>query len=426
MSRACYEVASVETQVECDPFPWHAPLDRKRVASLLTVLVLVVQSFAFSDATRTRGAYSDETVHMQQVGQFCDGGRTQHPRLTTFPGVHAIIAAVGTVAGDCSWTTARAVETVFGFTASMLALSVLWSLSSEFVALRTLQFYYLPLAFPFQFFVFTDIPSLACALAALLSMLRRRWVLASVLAVIGVALRQSNIVIPIFLGLVALMRHDKSGSTFAWLRGYLSKVWLSGLLLACFATFVLYNGGVAVGDRGRHSTGVHAGNVYFALALLSCVALPANLENLWKHRARLAMPSFFVLLAVAYVVYQVWFTVDHPFNLKTRTPFARNEVLHWASASLFNKTLFFVPIGFGLATLWVTALVSRQFWPVYLIALIGLVPEPLIETRYGMLAIAFWSLLRRDTSWAAECASALWNAAISLFLLDRIVHGMLL
>jgi hypothetical protein len=55
-----------------------------------------------------------------------------------------------------------------------------------------------------------------------------------------------------------------------------------------------------------------------------------------------------------------------------------------------------------------------------------IVPEPLIESRYAMLGIAFWSLLRRDTSWAAECASAMWNAAISLFVLDRIVHGMLL
>jgi alpha-1,2-glucosyltransferase len=393
------------------------------VAFALVAMFLVAQSLWLSDQTLLVSPYSDESVHMQQIQHYCAGGREQNARLTMFPGVHALAATVGTALGDCSWKTVRRFETAMGLAATALALGVLLSLNSQFPIARALQFYYFPITFAFQFLVFTDVPALACSLAALLSMVRRRWLLASSFATLAIGLRQTNVVVPLFVGAVALLQHDKTGRILAWVLAYLRKVWLSALAVAAFVLFVWYNGGVAVGDRGRHVAGVHVGNVYFALALVWFVALPINLENLWKHRGKLASYWFTAALVIAFVVYLVWFKVDHPFNMKTRVPFLRNQVLLWVRASVVHKALFFIPIALGFASVWVTVLVSKRYWPLYVLALITLMPERLIESRYAILPIVFWSLLRRDGSPIAERLSVLSNAAISLWLIDVIMQG---
>jgi alpha-1,2-glucosyltransferase len=420
------------TTVEPDTakFDWRGALADARsvlgwrpVAFALMAMFLVAQSVWLSDLTVLLSPYSDESVHMQQIQNYCAGGREQNVRLTMFPGVHALAATVGTAFGDCSWKTVRRFETVMGLAATALALGVLLSLNSQFPIARALQFYYFPIAFPFQFLVFTDVPALACSIAALLSMVRRRWLLASMFATLAIGLRQTNVVVPLFVSVIALLQHDKTGRIVAWVFAYLRKVWLNALALAAFALFVWYNGGVAVGDRGRHAVGFHVGNVYFALALSWFIALPINLENLWKYRAKLASYGFVAALVIAFVVYLVWFKVDHPFNMKTRVPFLRNQVLLWVRASVVHQALFFIPIALGFASVWVTALVSKRYWPLYVVGLITLLPERLIESRYAILPIAFWSLLRRDGSASAERASVLSNAAIGLWLIYVILQG---
>jgi hypothetical protein len=189
-----------------------------------------------------------------------------------------------------------------------------------------------------------------------------------------------------------------------------------------FALFVFLNHGVAIGDRSNHEAGLHVGNVFFVLFLAFMVSLPVNLENIWKKRGVLVRSlPFWAALSVACGAYVLWFKVEHPYNADTS--FLRNAFLMWVVSGPLPKTLFFIPIAAGLASVWATRWARRSFWVLLPIAVAALVPESLVEHRYGILPISLWLLLRRDASAAAEGLAAFTNAAISGVLILLISDG---
>jgi hypothetical protein len=161
--------------------------------------------------------------------------------------------------------------------------------------------------------------------------------------------------------------------------------------------------------------------VFYGLALWFFVSLPANLERLWKQREKLLDHGFLLALLVSYAVYMLYFSADHRYNFIKN--FVRNDVLRWVMHDFFAKSLFFIPVALGFATLWFTPLKRKAYWSLLLVAPVILVPEELIESRYVLLPVAIWSLVRRDGSRSAESLSVFSNAALAIWLVHQIMLG---
>lgn len=393
----------------------------EHIPFVLAMIFVVAQAAWISDATRDMHRISDENVHVAQIELFYRNHFHLHKAITMFPGYHALAATIGKALGGYSRMTLRALNTALGVCAFLLALAIERNRRSRFPVARSLESYFVPLVFPYYFMAFTDVLGLVLALLCLWCVLKRSWTSAAMFSALAICVRQTNVILPLFIVGIALLEQHKTQRFVDWARCYLAKIWLAAALLLAFAVFVWLNGGVAVGDRQRHALGVHAGNVYLTLALVCLVSLPINFENLWRRRSRLGSLWFWLALLALAALYPSGFRGTHVYNIGPQC--LRNDLIHWVEADAWHRALFFIPIALGFGALWVTPLTSRHFWVIVPLALLILVPEELIEQRYAIVPVVFWSLVRRDGSRSAEIASAVLNAGMSLVLVYEVLQG---
>jgi alpha-1,2-glucosyltransferase len=396
-------------------------LNQPSVALWLAGAIVVGQSLFTASSMLHVRRYSDEGYHAEQVERYCKGQTDLREGITMLPGYHIITAAIANWRDDCSLERMRKQNVIWGVCATLFALLILRSLGAHSPATRTLSFHFLPVLFPYHFLVYTDVFAVVLTLLALYLAIQRYWAVAGFVAAVSIAVRQTNALVLVLLVMLALFETARTSSYWNWLKLFLAKSWTSLLGLIGFAIFVYRNGGVAVGDRDSHQLGLHIGNVVFVLLLLALVALPVNLERIWRERDRLVRVGFGLSLAALYFAYMYLFKVDHAYNQQHK--FLRNVLVMWASSNMLTKTLFFAPIAVGFAALWTTPLVRRSYWIWVPVFLLGLLPESLIEQRYAIVPLSLWMLMRRDGTPFAETLTALSNLAVSMWLLQHIVSG---
>ncbi|HKU39862.1 MAG TPA: hypothetical protein VJR89_17000 [Polyangiales bacterium] len=409
--------------------PAPAPLSLPRIRSALarslpgaaTACGLAAYGLWARVATLNMPRYSDEKFHIRQIHRLCRGQDELLGTLTMLPGYHAITAGFGKLIESCAPHVLRTFSLGWGLAASLVALLILGTLGSQRSRTRTIAFYFLPILLPYYVLVYTDVAAFVPALLAVYFVTQRRWTAAGIASSTGILFRQSNAVVLLFIVGVALLEHDRRGRARDWMVRYLKQTWAAWLGLAGFGAFVIVNGGVALGDRSRHTLGVHFENVWFALALLCLTQLPVLLENLWSERARLRAWKTVLVLGAAYSLYMLTFRVEHEFN--GHLDFLRNQFLHWVVESPWRKTLFFVPVALGLGAVCATRFSRPSYWLLLPVALLTLMPEGLVEQRYAILPIGLWLVLRRDASRSAEAATALLNAALATALVLVIASG---
>jgi hypothetical protein len=260
------------------------------------------------------------------------------------------------------------------------------------------------------------------ALGALLLMLRGRWLTAGLVASLSVLVRQTNAVVLVFMIAVLWLERSRYGSAYEQVGSFLRQAGSCLLGVCAFVVFVLFNEGVAIGDRGRHAVGLHVGNVYFALFLLAVVALPSGLSAVRANINPLSRSALFpAVLLTSYAIYICAFKVNHYYN--TIPAFLHNALLLWVKQSPLTLSLFFVPIAIGIAVVWSTDFVraAHRVW-IPLSAFV-LVPESLIEQRYAIIPIVYWMLLRKDSSPRAELLGLIISFCLSMTLVWTILGG---
>jgi alpha-1,2-glucosyltransferase len=322
-----------------------------------------------------------------------------------------VSALVGRATGDCSLQRMRLVNAVIGVLSVAAFFAAARAAGAAAPLARTFQYLFLPVLLPYHFLVYADSISLLANLITLALMLRSRFALAGLAGSLAILVRQTNVV---WLALVCLaawmddpeMRRDPRPLT-AWLR----RAWTALLGLAGFAAFVLWNGGVAVGGRGAFAAGFHTGNVFLFLALYFVLFLPANLAALHRRAGELARPRFWILMIAAYAVFLATFRVDHPFN--KFEGFLRNEMLSVVASSFNWKTVFFLFVAGGLASLYATRLRRASLYLIYPLALATLLPLRLIEHRYGLAAFVLLLVCREDDPAPVEYAGVALGALLS-------------
>jgi alpha-1,2-glucosyltransferase len=401
------------------------------IGLLVLAAVLVGCFFAVKDATY----FGDEGYHFEQIELFLQGKWQMRESLTTIPGYHLFLAAIAFMTGHKSLLFFRVLNLCFSILSVFIFHRIARLLDRKTAFVRTVQYVFIPILFPFFFLLYTDAPSLLLGLLSLFFLLRRRYALAGFTGILNIAVRQNSIIWLFFLfamflweeydrGILRLAprflhnfllpyRPRKKLPLKAWRQISAWFVFLAGFAL--FAAFVWWNGGIAIGDKASHPfPGMHLGNVYFLLFLFFFLFLPTHL---WETKAillRMRSSKFVIPVFVAlYIFFMFTFFNTHWYNQDLYSVFFRNRILVYFNLTLLLKTAFFIPVAWSVLTLLVTHQKRHDLFLLFPMTLLYLLPSWLIEQRYYFLPFAFYLLFRNGFSARREWISVLYAIAFT-------------
>lgn len=368
---------------------------------------------------------ADERAHAWQIWTFFIGRLEIHAVLTMIPGYHAVIALLERAVGYHDVALLRRL-TLLG---SLLLPVFVWKLvaiqSPQRAGLRTVQWFFMPLLFPFFFLAYTDVWAITSVLATLYWALRGRRLLAGLAGLVAVLMRQDMVIWVGMAWLLVVLGETRLDSWRRDWRNCLEAGFARGLpllsVLLAFLTFFLWNGGVAVGDRARHYVGLNLTNVACFLLCAWVVFLPQNVRAAPSILRLLRRPLCVGLLLAGFALYMGTYANRHPFNSGELRFYLHNEVLYWLTQYAWLRALAFVPIAWMVLTLCVTRLAEPRLYILYLVAPLSVGLHPLIEQRYYLPALTLFQVWRPDAGAGGERALLASYVAIAPIVMWGIV-----
>ncbi|KAF2840643.1 glycosyltransferase family 59 protein [Patellaria atrata CBS 101060] len=272
------------------------------------------------------GPYLDEVFHVRQAQLYCKGNFSfWDPKITTPPGLYLISYLVALVTGHCSILALRAVNCYELVCVAVLSLAI-WrilkpnakgGLDGVHDAINIALF---PPLFFFSGLYYTDVFSTASALLTYKQFLDSDTTSNTldmiVSGIIALLCRQTNVfwvaVFPAGLGVVRKLRglgpqnriwweartlYEK-GAGDAWVEDYVSIACALAIaalasfgpilraiapqliLLSLFGAFVVWNGGVVLGDKSNHVATVHLPQILYIWPYITFFSWPLILNSI--------------------------------------------------------------------------------------------------------------------------------------------------
>ncbi|MBE2204057.1 MAG: hypothetical protein IAE94_06955 [Chthoniobacterales bacterium] len=369
---------------------------------------------------------ADEGYHLPQISGFLSGNFEVSPHITVLPVYHAIMAGILKLIGAESVAEARLV-TFLGSAASIwffyLIVRRLWP---EERYLRTAQFVFLPILFPMHFLIYTDTWALAFVLIALeRGLAGRPWQSAAAITV-AVLMRQPNLVWAGMIWILLVWKSDSLETTFEAIKSHWYRTTLPFVLVfAGFGGFILFNHGIAVGDRNQHEIGFNPANLWFFGLCFFIFFLPTcvgTLLRFWKPLRKnpiWAGAGF----ATGFSVFMATYHAAHQYNQASLWFYLRNRLLHWTSRIPAIKVLSFLPALIGLTSFVLGPLRERRFHVLIPVSLASIAVMPLIEQRYYLVAFSMFLAFRRLENRSMERINTAAYALCSYVLLEEIAQN---
>ena len=265
----------------------------------------------------------DESGIYAQVRMFLEGRfelfrwpSESYPASAMFPGFQAVLAATAAVTGFSSISMLR----VYAFGFSLCYAGTAYQVARQFfppdiALLRAVQCYLLPIVFPYNFLIYTDVFSLLVILCAFWAMLRGKWNLGGALAILSLLVRQNNIVFLLFLWGFTLVKSHGFHPRREQILGHLRRCWLLGVGVIAFALFVLIHGRVGLDAPQHQPTTISLGNLAMSVVVAGILFFPLHVTNRlvasrWARKHWIAA-SVLLLAALAMAL---TYSAAHPWN----------------------------------------------------------------------------------------------------------------
>lgn len=365
---------------------------------------------------------SDEGFHVPQIYQYQNGNFEHLPALTTFGTYHGCVAFLSQILGQQSLLAYRLVSLAI----SVLAIGVfrdalrLVGIPDRIARWRILQFAFLPILFPLFFLIYTDAWALLFILLCLKSCLKQRHAIAAFWGLVAILFRQTAV---FWIGFAALLALNPLTLVRSDIRRWLARLrclWPYFSVLLLFVVFVLWNDGVAVGDRSAHGITFNITNVMCLLLLLGVCHLPVLLRE--QSRYMLGVRVFYSigLVALGVLLSLCFYDVSHPYNQINLDYYYRNGLFLALNQNLLARVSFGIFVGITLAFVLRSAKEEPRLWLWLPVAACSVVFMPLLEFRYAIPAIAIFILLRRASTERVE----VWVAMQNIFLGGMVFLGV--
>ncbi|KAG1175527.1 hypothetical protein G6F70_004676 [Rhizopus microsporus] len=314
--------------------------------------------------------YMDEIFHIPQAQQYCQGNYlTWDPKITTPPGLY--ITSNALIYLSKSLFQLNNLCTVH----ALRATNILFSIGL-----------YLVLA---AFFKRNRLYALTLA-----------WLPAGM---ISLTFRQTNVIwVCLFMMLTiieTLSSKGLSNPSFESIDGWvLPNVIMYVVTIISFAVFLVWNGGIVLGDKSNHMAGLHFPQLFYFTSFLSFFTLPFwNTQQITQFVYQLTIKrvvySLISTMIALYLVHK--YTYEHPFILSDNRHYSfyvwrKIYKRHWSIKYLLTP-LYIISGQLNLHKLGKET--TFLFILGYLITLIlTLVPSPLLEFRYFIIPALFYMI----------------------------------
>jgi alpha-1,2-glucosyltransferase len=267
-----------------------------------------------------------------------------------------------------------------------------------------------------------------------LLVVRRRYGLGGLAGIGSMLVRQNNVIWFGFLIMLFLIqeyeaplraflsvRSPRSAwgaiKEFPW-RQVIRRSWAFILGILLFAAFLLYNGGMAIGDTGAHPfPAVHLGNMYFLLLLSFFLFFPLIIARYASIGRLISRSRFTIPLLVAFfALMMLTFISDHPYNQGLQSAFFRNRMLAYMMLNVWHLAAAGILMMIALLWMIATPLIRREYSLLYPLTILYLLPSWLIEQRYYLIPFVLFLLFRRSERPAVEWMQAAFSMVFTVVL----------
>ena len=374
------------------------------------LLALMALAFSFAILSNLKHEISDEGFHAPVVFKWLNGDFSKPDYLTVPPAYHALIAGVMYAVDLSTVKSMRFISLLFA-SLSIVCFYFLSKLVNEGSVKeaenRTSIFILCPIILPFFSLIYTDMCANMWVFALTLSSLLGRHWLAACFAIVAMLFRQSAVIWVAFCFCYYLCSLWFQSSN-AWRERAIDILKINGLnllpyigVMLLFAIYLLLNKSVSVGDKQLQRLSFNLSNIYFCLLLCFFLFLPFNLRYRMKILNLLKCSVLVWVFIVSFLVlYVLTYNNSHQYNSMALSFFLRNVVLHYTVTQVFLKLLAFFAISWMALTLYLMAEASKHKWRLYLLyvfSFLSLVPFPVVEQRYYIVAISFFMIWRPKT-----------------------------
>ncbi|PCH33326.1 glycosyltransferase family 59 protein [Wolfiporia cocos MD-104 SS10] len=422
-----------------------------------------------------REPYMDEPFHVPQAQAYCEGDYwTWDPKITTPPGLYVLSVILKNVfMFKCNLSMLRITPML-----SLLALPLLLTrllcyhkrerppLSPVMPIAEAVVLAAFPIAYFFGFLYYTEVPSLVFVVATVIFAANRRHWLAALLGAVSCTFRQNNVVWVLYAYASSQLmylrfRRDPAGTqprarlhdppalaarpedlvkavlSVPWiLPGILPAFVPYALVLAGFGAFVVWNGGIVLGDKSNHVPVLHVPQLYYFVGFASILGGPALLtgqdglgglvQQVWSRMfgsKRNAGVTTIVALLMGMTVHK--FTIHHPFLLADN----RHYTFYvWRRVFLLHPIVPYLLIPGYIACAWAwyirigrdQTLLQNLLLPVFVVP--TLIPTPLLEPRYFLIPYILLRVQVVDVPLWGVVAEGFWYGAINAATLYVFLH----
>lgn len=421
---------------------WKKSERKSRLRKFVPVLVLITIVGVSFYIIHDNAYFGDESTHLKRIQLFMHGDFDMS-QATAAPGYHIVAAATGILLNNQTGILFRSLTLIFALLSVLIFHVAHKHLHSEGEITRTYQYLFNPILFPYIFLIYTDVFSLFLVVLATHLIIFRRYSLGAIIAMFSVLARQNNI---LWLGMLFLLLVWQESDYFIlfipesirkkikWINigrpkqkfGLDVRLGTLFFLLGCllFLLFIIFNGGVALGDSRAHPfPSFHTGNIFFFLFTAFFIFLPLHVANTMKIIRRLRTSKVFVaFIILLFLIYLLTYTNDHYYNQGITSVYLRNRILSYFNQTLPLKLAFFVPMGLAAMSLAVTDFSRRIFYIMYPVTIVFFSLSWLIEQRYYFIPLALFLLFRTEMSKPTERLSAMYAVITTIALFIPVIR----
>lgn len=383
-------------------------MKEKYISYFIIALIIISSLVSFTLISKQKSMLSDEPHNRLVIEGFVKNNYQNQGILTQTPGYHLFVAFIIKLTKMNNLIFMRFVSVIIGLFSALVVFNISKIINKKSPRIKTLQFFFFPIIFPFFFLVYSDTLSLLLILMALYCLLLKKYKLSGIFGILGTTVRQNNIIWLVFFCLYilfdkypTLINIKQKKINFQFLKQYLHDIWMFIVGFILFITFVILNKGVTMGDKSMHPISFHMGNIYFVLFLFFIFFLPLNISNFKKIIELIKKKKSIIFLIILIFIFSIsTFVNNHPYNASGGVfwKFLRNRTLFYVTSTSLTKIFFFLTVIYSILSLWVTKLNKKVYYLVYPISFLFLSPSWLIEQRYYFIPFALFILFKEEKS----------------------------
>lgn len=394
---------------------------------LVLLIVFVAAVFTYIIFCIKGGLYSDEGFHAPQIWVYYSGGTKFAETITVPPTYHYIMGFIVRQIGYYNDNLLKLISLLI----SLLTIPAFYKLISKYhpqdAGIRTLQLFFLPIMFIYYFLIYTDIWALLLITLNLYFAISKRYALSALIGLAAVCLRQDSVIWISLSFLWICFEKNNPHDPFRVkevIKNGLLKGWLYILVFIAFLAFVIYNGGVAIGDKDQHNSGsMNYGNLYIFLILAWFLFLPLNIKLLPEILKFLRSRWSGFALVAFFLLYMGSFKNPHGYNNTMFDYFLHNGMAHFLTSNILLKSLSCILAVWMILTLVLMKLPDQRFKWALLIIPLAVVSHPMIEPRYYFPAYLAIHLIRPALPSSVETGTLVFYILVAAYVVYGSVSG---